>query len=54
MQKEKQKYEEIYLIRLSVRTVERHRQRKLTPLGILCDDILRELLAKLPRRHQKT
>lgn len=42
-QKEKQEYEEAYLTRLPVTKAEKHRQRKLTTLGTLGDDILNEI-----------
>lgn len=42
-QKEKQQYEEDYLTRLPVTKSEKHRQRKLTTLGTLGDDILNEI-----------
>ncbi|KAM8716618.1 hypothetical protein ACLKA7_003490 [Drosophila subpalustris] len=42
-QKEKQEYEEDYLMRLPVTKAEKHRQRKLTTLGTLGDEILGEI-----------
>lgn len=42
-QKEKQEYEETYLTRLPVTKAEKHRQRKLTTLGTLGDEILGEI-----------
>ncbi|XP_044316271.1 neuroguidin [Drosophila rhopaloa] len=42
-QKEKQEYEETYLMRLPVTKAEKHRQRKLTTLGTLGDEILGEI-----------
>ncbi|XP_055907591.1 neuroguidin [Eupeodes corollae] len=42
-QKEKQEYEEAYLTRLPVTKAEKHRQRKLTTLGTIGDDILNEI-----------
>ncbi|XP_064553814.1 neuroguidin [Drosophila montana] len=42
-QKEKQEYEETYLVRLPVTKAEKHRQRKLTTLGTLGDEILGEI-----------
>ncbi|EDV31911.2 uncharacterized protein Dana_GF15579 [Drosophila ananassae] len=42
-QKEKQEYEETYLMRLPVTKAEKHRQRKLTTLGQLGDEILGEI-----------
>ncbi|ALC38799.1 CG11030, partial [Drosophila busckii] len=41
--KEKQEYEETYLMRLPVTKAEKHRQRKLTTLGTLGDEILGEI-----------
>ncbi|KAH8421161.1 hypothetical protein KR009_006988, partial [Drosophila setifemur] len=40
---EKQKYEETFLMRLPVTKAEKHRQRKLTTLGTLGDEILGEI-----------
>ncbi|XP_062142722.1 LOW QUALITY PROTEIN: neuroguidin [Drosophila sulfurigaster albostrigata] len=42
-QKEKQEYEEDYLMRLPITKAEKHRQRKLTTLGTLGDEILGEI-----------
>lgn len=42
-QKEKQEYEETYLTRLPVTKAEKHRQRKLTTLATLGDEILGEI-----------
>ncbi|XP_030381129.1 neuroguidin [Scaptodrosophila lebanonensis] len=42
-QKEKQEYEETYLTRLPVTKAEKHRQRRLTTLGTLGDEILGEI-----------
>ncbi|KAI8121594.1 Neuroguidin-A [Lucilia cuprina] len=42
-QKEKQEYEETYLTRLPITKAEKHRQRKLTTLGTLGDEILGEI-----------
>ncbi|XP_058988113.1 neuroguidin-like [Musca domestica] len=42
-QKEKQEYEEAYLTRLPVTKAEKHRNRKLTTLGTLGDEILGEI-----------
>ncbi|EDW28280.1 GL19032 [Drosophila persimilis] len=42
-QKEKQEYEETYLMRLPVTKAEKHRQRKLTTLGTLGEEILGEI-----------
>ncbi|EDW76373.2 uncharacterized protein Dwil_GK14692 [Drosophila willistoni] len=42
-QKERQEYEETYLMRLPVTKADKHRQRKLTTLGTLGDEILGEI-----------
>ncbi|KAH8403034.1 hypothetical protein KR222_003485, partial [Zaprionus bogoriensis] len=49
-QKEKQEYEENYLVRLPVTKAEKHRQRKLTTLGTLGDEILGEIRRESTQR----